>query len=158
MKTTIEKTEKQLRGKLHVLKHKLGMNNDEYKAMLWDNFSVDSSVDLNAHQLIDLVHSLEKQANAEFKDLDQWRKRVMASIGGYLKSRGEDGGGNKIKSIACRAAGGYEKFNDIPKQKLVSVYHAFKDKQKIAKNVEAIDTIGVMPEYIRVDLRGVAMA
>jgi hypothetical protein len=134
-KTIIEKQEKQLRAKLHVLKARAGMTDDEYKAMLIGNFGVDSSVDLNAHQLIDLIYTLEKRSNSDIIEMDAWRKRVIASISGYLEKSGQKCNIDKIKAIACRASG-REYFNNIPKQDLISVYYTFKNKQKVHKNVE----------------------
>ena len=136
-KTIIEKQEKQLRAKLHVIKNKIGMSNEEYSLMLFDNFKVQSSVDLNAHQLIDLIYSLEKQTSPEVAELDKWRKRVMAAIGGYLKVSGQKNTIEIIKAVACRASE-YKRFNEIPKQRLIDVYSAFKNKQKTYENVENI--------------------
>jgi hypothetical protein len=136
-KTMIEKQEKQLRAKLHVLKNKIGINDDEYRAMLAGAFGVESSVDLNAHQLIDLINTLERKTDSSIDELDQWRKRVIAAVAGYLKSTGKDSNIDLIKAVACRAAG-CGRFNAISKQHLISVYYAFKNKQKIAKNVEEI--------------------
>ena len=144
MKTTIEKQEKQMRKQLHVLRDKIGMSDYEYKAMLFGSFGVDSSVDLNAHQLIDLIHTLEKQVDGDFVELDRWRKRVMASIGGYPEAQGMDSDIAKIKSIACRASE-CKTFNAIPKQKLIAVYYAFANKQNVIKNVENIIS-GTIPE------------
>ena len=142
-KSIIEKQEKQLRAKLHVLRGKLGMSDDEYRCMLSGNFGVTSSVDLSAHQLIDLVNTLEKQAEPELAEMDKWRKRVIASISGYLDSQGIERNIDKVKAIACRASG-CSRFNAIPKQNLISVYYTFKNKQKVAKNVENIDLAGDM--------------
>ncbi|MDR2556272.1 MAG: regulatory protein GemA [Bacteroidales bacterium] len=149
-KTIIEKQEKQLRAKLHVLKTQAGMTDDEYRAMLAGGFGVDSSVDLNAHQLIDLIYTLEKRANPEISELDRWRKRVIAAVAGYLKVSGIESNIDKIKAIACRASG-CDSFNAIPKQDLISVYYTFKNKQKVYKNVE--DIISDIPRNMTMSAR-----
>jgi hypothetical protein len=142
----IEKQEKELRKKLHVLKTQAGMHDDEYRCLL-SSYGVESSVDLNAHQLIDMINFLEKQTNKSYAELDTWRKRVIASIGGYLKGQGIDGNINMIKGIACRASGS-KSFNSISKQGLINIYYAFKNKQKMQENIEKIGMIEKVLEVI----------
>jgi GH18 family chitinase len=66
---------------------------------------------------------------------DVWRKRVMASIGGWLRSCGTQHTVETIKAIACRAAQ-RKAFNDITLSELRAIYAEFNNKQKIAKRTE----------------------
>ena len=57
----------------------------------------------------------------------------VAAIGGWLQSIGKEQNAERIKAIACRASG-YEHFNQIPKNRLISLYHGFvKMKNDMAK-------------------------
>lgn len=78
-----------------------------------------------------------RHVNRMPKDLNIWRKRLIASIGGWLTATGKQGGLEMIKAIACRAAQ-KDDFNAIPKQQLVSLYNAFVQKQKDLKTVNNI--------------------
>ncbi|MDR2836528.1 MAG: hypothetical protein LBV69_10135 [Bacteroidales bacterium] len=77
-------------------------------------------------------------------ELDKWRKRLIASIGGWLKLTNQTGNNEieQIKKIACNASG-FAKFNEIPKQRLISLYYAFNQKQKDIKKVNDIKLITV---------------
>lgn len=78
-----------------------------------------------------------RQINRMPTDLNVWRKRLIASIGGWLTLTGRQGGLEMIKGIACRAAQ-KDDFNAIPKQQLVSLYNAFLQRQKDFKTVKTI--------------------
>jgi hypothetical protein len=101
------------------------------------------------HEMDDIEFSLMMGAMAaqieENKDKtgDIWRKRVMASIGGWLNMTSpEQEAQNRaalIKGIACKSAGGGIKdFNKIPVSKLRAIYYEFLEKQKIKKNVSKL--------------------
>lgn len=141
MNTIINREEKQLRKQYHALSRALGMSDDERRAMLYNNYRVESSVDLDAHQLIDIVHTLEKRLGNE---TDSWRKRAMASIGGWLKLSGQEKHDpieniRYIKQIACRATNAGT-FNSIPMARLRNLYYEFKNKQHDKQAVERIAT------------------
>lgn len=68
-------------------------------------------------------------------EMNQWRKRLIASIGGWMRLSGKEGGIEAIKAVACRAAGKSD-FNNIPKGQLVSLYNAFLLKQKDIQTVK----------------------
>jgi hypothetical protein len=68
-------------------------------------------------------------------DMDTWRKRVMASVGGWLRSCGTQHTAETIKVIACRAAQ-RTAFNDITLSELRAIYAEFNNKQKIAKRTK----------------------
>lgn len=139
MKSSIEQQEKQLRKRYHALATALGMSDEERRAMLRYNFQVESSADLDAHQLIDLVHTLEVRLDDKS---NTWRKRVMASIGGWLQRIGKalpDPVANTryIKHIACRVVG-VDNFNDIPVSRLRNLYNEFLNKQRDAQASERV--------------------
>jgi hypothetical protein len=159
MSTIINHQEKQLRKQYHSLSRALGMSDDERRSMLYSNYQVESSVDLDAHQLIDIVHTLEKRLGNE---TDSWRKRAMASIGGWLKMSGKENPDpieniRYIKQIACRATGAGT-FNSIPMARLRNLYYEFKNKQhdkeavgrivdeELLKQVQIMQSFGMIGE------------
>lgn len=139
MATRIDYTEKQLRKQYHALASQLGMDAEQRKAFLYANFKVESSVDLDAHQLIDVVHTLEKNLGNE---TDTWRKRAIAAIGGWLRLQGIEKADpvenmRYIKQIACRSAQ-QQKFTSIPIARLRNIYYEFKHKQTDKQTVERV--------------------
>lgn len=127
MKTVTGK--KELIKLYHTLANKLGMSEDDRRAML-AGWGAESSKDLSIDQLQEVCGHMKKRLNDNH---DKWRKRVMASIFGYMKMTGREVDSNYVKRIACRSAGNYESFNRIPKGKLQTVYYAFQDKQEVLK-------------------------
>ena len=121
---------KKLLRKFHATCAKAGMNGDAKMALL-SGFKVESSADLSEEQLKYVIRILEKQANPQG---DQERKRVIASVGGWLRKCSIEHDMNTIKAIACRAAG-VQNFNKIPLSKLRAIYYEFRNKQKV--NVDA---------------------
>ena len=120
--------------KFHTLCSVLGMTADEKKTIV-ESYGVDSSRDIDTHDLVDICASLSKQANEKTgNDLDKLRKRVMASIGKWLVSEGRHSNATVIKAIACRATG-YEDFNKIPRERLRNLIGAFNNKTKDADSV-----------------------
>lgn len=75
------------------------------------------------------------QAKRQADEMDVWRKRLMAAIGGWLRLTGKPESDEYIKGTACRAAGRSD-FNDIPKGQLVSLYNAFLQKQDDLQTVK----------------------
>jgi hypothetical protein len=69
------------------------------------------------------------------QDADAWRKRVMASIGGWLRACGTQHTPEAIKAIACRAAQ-RKAFNDITLSELRAIYAEFNNKQKVAQRTK----------------------
>ena len=124
---------KQILRKFHTLCSVAGMTADE-KAALVSSYGVESSADIDTHDLIDICHTLDRQVNAE---TDMLRKRVIAAIGGYLRAIGREESLELIKGIACRA-GGYGSFNKIPKERLRNLYSAFSNKRKDFEGVDAV--------------------
>jgi hypothetical protein len=68
-------------------------------------------------------------------DMNTWRKRVMASISGWLRSCNTQHTAETIKSIACRAAQ-RKTFNDITLSELRAIYAEFNNKQKVKKRTK----------------------
>ena len=107
---------------------KYGITESEKRAMV-ASYGATSSRELDAHDLLDLCNRIEKANAPKMADFDKWRKRVIAAIFGWKKALGQPSNINEVKAIACRAAQA-DRFNDIPMERLRSLYHAFKNKVK----------------------------
>ena len=141
---------KKVLKKFHTLCSVCGMTKDEKMALV-ASYGVDSSADIDTHDLIDLCAKLQEQAGQP--DMNQLRKRAMAAIGGYLRLTGQHESSAMIQGIACRATG-YDRFNKIPAERLRNLYSCFSNKQKDIKAVEGLTT-----EMLQAALQGrVAMA
>ena len=137
MQTFIEKQQKGLLKKYHTLCGRLRMSPEDRLAMLMDNYGVQSSCDLNYNQLLELCNRLDMEANPKLKELDVWRKRLMAAIGAWLRAMNRTENIQYIKSIACRAAG-RDSFNQIPLEQLRDLYNGFIKKKKNLAMVEQL--------------------
>lgn len=131
-----------LLAKLHVLKAQLGLDENSYTAFL-SSFGVSSAKELPTEQLVRAVLVLEKQLNPDINAIDPvadaWRKRVMASIGAWLKNSGLESDAAHIKAVACRAAGiGQGGFNKIPVSRLRNIYYEFKRKREDSARIDTI--------------------
>lgn len=134
--SVIEKQRKYLIRRFHILLCQAGIDN-EGKLALLSSYKVGSSTELDIHDLIDLCARVERLVHSREAVHDQWRKRVMAAIGGWLKLIHRDQNAGIIRGIACRAAG-YESFNDIPRERLVNIYNAFLNKQRDFRQVHEV--------------------
>lgn len=110
MATLIEKEEKKMRKQYHTLAHKLGMTTEDRKAFLMRGWKKESSADMNAHELIDVINSLEaalKEQNSSSKLWDA-RRYAYGAIGGYLAAMypGQSFSKEYIKNMGSRSAGG----------------------------------------------------
>jgi hypothetical protein len=101
----------------------LGIKPEEQEAIR-QGYGVNSIGELNNQQLIELIGRLNGDAN-------QWRRRVMAAIGAYLRHINYPENVQTIKAVACRAAG-YDDFNRIPVSRLRAVYYEFVRRNKTA--------------------------
>lgn len=74
-------------------------------------------------------------------DPDRWRKRVLASVGGWLKLVGyPQSSTTYIKKIATQAAGSeYDDFNRISIKRLQELYNAFLDRQNAIRRVKKLE-------------------
>jgi len=131
--------------KFHTLCSACGMTPEE-KAAVVASFGVDSSADINTHDLIDVCNKLAGQLGQN-RDTskDRLRKQVMAAIGGYLKKIGHESNADIIKGIACRSTG-YDDFNKIPVERLRNCYYAFVNKQKDIAGAEAVALAALMSQ------------
>lgn len=122
--------------KFHTLCSACGMTQEEKTAVV-ASFGVDSSADIDTHDLIDVCNRLAGRLDSgKATSKDRLRKQVMAAIGGYLKKIGHDSNADIIKGIACRSTG-YDDFNRIPVERLRNCYYAFVNKQKDIDGAEA---------------------
>jgi len=135
---TMDEIHRGILKKFHTLCHVLGLTDDEKRTIV-ESYGVESSRDMDTHDLIDVCASLAEQANRKTgtADLDKLRKRVMAAIGGYLRMIGKESNASVIKGIACRATG-YADFNKIPRERLRNLVGVFNNKVKDAQSVEDI--------------------
>ena len=137
METLIDREQKRLIKKFYTLLGKASIDNYGKEAIL-SSYGVESTKDLSVGQLIEVCDAIDTTfINPKCGELDRYRKRLIAAIGGYLKLMSVSGGISKITAIACRAAR-KDDFNDIPLEQLRSLYAAFNKKQRDLRNVEAL--------------------
>jgi hypothetical protein len=123
----------QLIKKFHVLLGQQGIGAEGKEAIL-DSYNVLHTNNLEVYQLAQICQALEnsnaqKHENAKKNEFDTWRKRVMGAIGGAMAAINYAADGDMIKRIACRASG-YKRFNEIPLERLRSLYNAFLNQKK----------------------------
>lgn len=135
---TMDQIHRGLLKKFHTLCTVLGLDDEAKRAML-ASWGVESSRDLNQHQLIDICAKLSEQVdhNQGTARLDKLRKQVIASIGRWLRETGQTEGISKIKGIAMRASG-YNDFNKIPRERLRNLMATFNNKVKDSRVVDAL--------------------
>lgn len=137
MDNTMNEIHNGLLRKFHTLCGRLGLTDAE-KRVIVESFGVDSSKDIDTHDLINICASLSARlAGGKIEKMDKLRKRVIAAIGGYLRATRHESSIETIKSIACRATG-YADFNKIPAERLQNVYNTFRNKQKDIDAVERL--------------------
>ncbi|MEG1842553.1 MAG: hypothetical protein RR221_07570 [Alistipes sp.] len=135
----MDKIHSGLLRKFHTLCSRLGLNETEKRAIV-ESRGVESSSDIDTHDLIDICASLSRQAGENKGDeMDKLRKRAMAAVGGYLRLTKQDSSVDIVKSIACRATG-HTNFNKIPAERLRNIYYTFSNKQKDIRSVDSIAT------------------
>lgn len=132
----MEQIHRGLLKKFHTLCSALHLT-DVQKLAIIESYGVDSSRDIDTHDLVDICAHLSVQMGERASEMDKLRKRVMAAIGGYLKATGRESNATMIKSIACRATG-HSDFNKIPRERLRNLIAAFNDKVKDADAVSRI--------------------
>lgn len=128
MESIMVQQQKWLLRKFHTLCSKAGMTQDE-KAALISSYGHISSADMEDSQLQDACIKLQLSTNPKLAEMDTWRKRVFAAIGSYLRFAGKTETPEFIKAIACRSTG-FDRFNEIPVERLRNVYYAFTKKHK----------------------------
>lgn len=133
---TMDGIHKGLLKKFHSLCTKLGIDADAKREII-KSYGVASSRDIDTHDLVDLCSRLSEQMHGKDAEADKMRKRVIAAIGGWLKTMGLERNVAFIKGIACRATG-YKEFNRIPVERLRNVIYAFNNKRKDAESVDEL--------------------
>ncbi|MCF0190825.1 MAG: hypothetical protein HUJ96_06135 [Marinilabiliaceae bacterium] len=132
---TMDHIHRQLLKKYHTLCSVLGMGESEKQATLMA-YGVESSRDLDTHDLVDLCAKLSDQVSGkQQKEYDKLRKQCMAAIGAYLKSAGKESNITIIKAIACRASR-HTDFNKIPLERLRNLIYLFNNKVKDGETVD----------------------
>jgi hypothetical protein len=142
MKQLTEKQQayrKALVQQIHILKATINMGEEHYRSFL-QSFGVDSSIQLDIEQLLEAITLMQCMMPRKPNDAkaDMWRKRVIASIGGYLDAINHNSSIEYIKGIALQAAGDYKSFNDIPIPRLQDLYNGFIKKAKAARRIELV--------------------
>lgn len=136
---TMDTIHRQLLKKFHTLCSVLGMTADEKQSLI-EAYGVESSRDIDTHDLVDICAKLSKQAgNQKQQDYDRQRKQCMAAIGSWLKMCGRECNATIIKAIACRAAK-KDDFNKIPLERLRNLVYLFNNK---VKDHDAVDDVTV---------------
>ena len=136
MRTTTDRQQGSTLKKFHTMCTKAGLTADE-KYLMVAAFGHESSREMSLSELLRACDLLDAKINPQLAEIDVWRKRVMAAIGGWLKVMSVESNAAKIKAIACRASA-FENFNDIPRERLNNLYYAFLKKQKDFKRVNSI--------------------
>lgn len=144
---TMDAIHRNILKKFHTLCSVLGLTEAE-KRVIVESYGVESSRDMDTHDLIDVCGKLSEQANEKTGagEMDKLRKRAMAAIGGYLKAVGRESNATVIKGIACRATG-HTDFNKIPRERLRNLVAAFNNKVKDAQTVEKITDSLLLQSY-----------
>ena len=88
-----------------------------------------SARELKPKEINDLCRALNGQNPQGYAELDKKKKRLLAVIFGMFEKMGKEVSMDYVKGIACRAAR-VKDFNQIPSERLVSLYNAFLNAQK----------------------------
>ena len=153
---TMDEIHRGLLKKYHTLCTVLGLSAEE-KAAIAESYGVESSRDIDTHDLVNICAKLSAQANQKqgTGDMDKLRKRVMAAIGQYLTKSGRKSNATMIKAIACRATG-HTEFNKIPRERLRNLIALFnnkvKDGEAVDKLTAAADVLENVASYYGVSL------
>lgn len=126
---TMDSIHKGLLKKFHTLCSVLGMTTDEKYAIVYA-YGVESSRDLDTHDLVNICGRLSSRANdGRNAEMERLRRQCMASIGQWLRVSGRESNASVIKGIACRATR-HDEFNKIPKERLRNLVYLFNNKVK----------------------------
>lgn len=130
-------SEVMLLKKFHAVCAQYGLTQDD-KDSIKMSYQVESSADFTEQQLKDIINKIEKQNQGNGSEANQWRKRVIAVIGAWLRYTNKPEGIEHIKAIACRAAGNAKDFNAITVSKLRIIYNEWLEKNKVFTRVNTI--------------------
>ena len=117
---------------------------DELRAELAHQFSTGRTThvgSLTVAEAAEMIGKLKANQSSSDTTMDVWRKRLMAAVGAYLKSKNYEPTPDRIKATACRAAGmpNAQCFNHIPADRLRSLYNAFCQRNRDMKEVKQMD-------------------
>lgn len=130
------KEQNRLLKRFHTLLGKAGISRAGKEGLL-AGYGVESSKDLSVAELIQCCNYLDMQLNPKLAELDAARKRLMASIGGWLRAMHVNHDAKYIKAVACRAAK-RDNFNEIPFVQLRSLYASFNKMKQDLSSVESL--------------------
>ena len=137
----MEREKKRLVKRFHTLLGKAGIDDDGKRTIL-SAYGVESSLDLDCHGLMEVCDRLTTLSTPGLAEADRWRKRVMAAVFGYCQAMDYEADVNRVKAIACRAAG-VTNFNRIPLERLRSLYNAFMQR---VKHIEKVGRMADTPQ------------
>lgn len=145
---TMDEIHRGLLKKYHTLCTVLGLTAEE-KTAIAASYGVESSRDIDTHDLVDICAKLSAQASAKqgTGDMDKLRKRVMAAVGSYLRQTGRKSNATVIKAIACRATG-HTDFNKIPRERLRNLIGLFNNKVKDSERVDKLTAAAEVLEEV----------
>lgn len=135
------------RNRLYGLAHKyctqLGMDEEQRRSMLVAQFGKNSMKEIRYVDLMRLVDQLQNRVNERTSESDnayndemnRARKKLIASIGAYLREQNYEENIDKIKAIACRAAK-VDRFNAITLSDLKYYASTFSVKAKDLKKLK----------------------
>lgn len=120
--------QKQLIRRFHTLLAKARVDN-EGKAVILAAYGVTSTKEMTPAQLEEACAGLASMADPRLAEADRLRRRLFAAIASYLEATGRTPDPATIKAVACRAAR-RRNFNDIPPDRLRSLYGAFTNRRR----------------------------
>jgi len=129
--------------KYHTLCSLLGLTLDDKEAIL-AGYGVDSSLNMETHDLIDVCGDLQKrldQQSAKGETMDNLRKRCLRAICDYNRAKGTNPANpvNYAKQMACRA-GSKEDFNRLTAAELRGVIGYFNSERKAFEGARSVAT------------------
>lgn len=134
-----ETYKKQLIRRFHALLSKTP-DAKQAKEEILLSYNSASTTFLSIDQLKEACDALEGKTDPKMAEMDMWRKRLIASIGGWLRAMNKVDNINIIKGIACRASGKRE-LNKIPLEQLRSLYNTFLNKSRDIQSVDDLTAI-----------------
>lgn len=136
--------------KWHTLAKLCGLSEDD-KLTVLRSYGVESSADMQTHDLIDVCGTLQKQldkrtgAIAYASEMDKLRKRCLRCLCDYITTKGIDTNNriNYAKQMACRAAK-KNNFNRLTAAELRGIIGYFNQERKTFENARTMT--GGLPE------------
>ena len=127
--------------KFHALLSKHGISNEEKLAML-ASYGATSSTEMNTYELLELCDKLSRSLSPTEQSRQKWMRRLMAVVAAYLRETGKKPMAEMVKGVIRRASG-YQSLDQIPEDRLRSLYNAFNHRVKDLRRVDEI-TVGLL--------------